>query len=85
VASNRRDALEESNMKKKDAVEPKIDKGRKLPAGEVWAARPFKGYDKNHSPAVKKGNSVIASGGSNQKPGVTRVQPSEGTRAKARR
>jgi hypothetical protein len=67
-------------MKKKEAKsEPKPKIERKLPQVSAWEARPFKPYEKDHSPAVKKGNSVIARGGSAQKAGFTRIQPSEGS------
>lgn len=75
-------------MKKKEKSEPKIDKGRKLPQGKAWDAGEFVGYDKpvaTHKNGVKRGPGVDPSMGSNQKPGKTRVQPSEGTRAKVKK
>jgi hypothetical protein len=85
VASNRRDALEESNMKKKSEgkkSEPKIDKGRKVPQNSASEARDFVGYSKDHSPIKSSaGNSAKASAGTtNPKNKHTEVNPSEGSR-----
>ncbi len=74
-------------MKKKSEgkkSEPKIDKGRKVPQDNAFAARPFVGYDKDHSPIKSSaGNSVKASAGTtNPKNKHSESVPSEGTRAK---
>ena len=68
-------------MAKKKAAPAIPDRGRKVPSGSAFEARPFVGYDKDHSPVVKKGNAVKASAGTtNPKNKHAEVIPSEGSR-----
>jgi hypothetical protein len=71
----------------KKKVAPAIpDRGRKVPSGSAFEARPFVGYSKDHSPVVKQGNSAKASAGAtNPKGKHTENVPSEGTRASSKK
>ena len=72
---------------KKKAAPAIPERGRKVPSGSAFEARPFVGYDKDHSPIKSSaGNSVKASAGTtNPKNKHSESVPSEGSRASSKK